>query len=132
MKATESSATIESQTDFKIKDQDFRPIFKVITELVKVFGQQIYDLSTFVHSGDRLYFDVQFITGFDTVLCEESSNHLWLVSRIYKVSHSANCYVHSIFDDCKYVESDINWTASEGIDSDSAYDRNEGHVSDSD
>ena len=133
-KVTETMATIQSQIEFQVKDQSFTPDFKVIVEFVQIFGQEVTDLRPFVHSGDPISFDIKFFTVFqnNSDICPEvCSDYLWLVSRIYNVRHSANCYVRSLFND--WEGGKWNWPSFDSSDSDhSSYSVYGEQTSDSD
>ena len=112
----ESCATIESKTPFFVNGIEFEPQFEVNSDSVRVLGQEVCDLRAFIHFGDRLMFDVKFVSNIDEMI--QISDNLWSVSRIYDVKHSAICFVRSVFEDWKEWKFADNRSESSDLSSD--------------
>jgi hypothetical protein len=71
--------------------------FKLKRDFVKIFNEEVMDLSLFLHSGDEINFDVTYVSSIEQISQNDFKfiKDLWFVTRVHKVKHSAHCFMPS-------------------------------------
>ena len=109
-KVFEDNAVIKSETDFSLGNDKLWPEFKVNRKMVEIYGfQEVFDLKSLIHFNDRLHFNVKYIPNIAESVRSTSklTDELWSVSSIYKIKHSAYCFIQSVHS--QWEESSDAW-----------------------